>query len=316
MKRLSPVGPTLRRQPPEFPRGSRRGARLRVRLTLALLRVALWATRVVRRATAERLCRVAGWCWWLGAPAARSAVTANLRQILGHAPSRAMVREVFFHGALNYWDILALPQLSPVEVGELVESTGWEHVDRALERGKGVVMVTAHLSSVSLGSQLIALHGYPVTAVLEPIDPPEVYELLARLRETHGVRFRPLGPQAAREVLAALRANQVAGLVSDRDVLGTGPSINFFGAPTSFPDGAAVLSLRTGAAVIPAIVWRRPDGRFQGVVGPPVEALRTGSTREDTRALLEAIARRLEYHVAAHPEQWTVFQRRWPDTGV
>ena len=44
---------------------------------------------------------------------------------------------------------------------------------------------------------------------------------------------------------------------------------------------------------------------------PPVP--RTGNPKQDVLTLTQAVARRLEYHVASHPEQWTVFQKRWPD---
>jgi KDO2-lipid IV(A) lauroyltransferase len=103
----------------------------------------------------------------------------------------------------------------------------------------------------------------------------------------------------------------VVALVSDRDVTGTGPTVRFFDAETSFPDGAAALSLRTGAALLPAGAWRLPDGTIQAVIEPPLAAETTGSTAQDRRRLTQAVAQRLEYHIGSHPEQWTVFQQRW-----
>ena len=113
-------------------------------------------------------------------------------------------------------------------------------------------------------------------------------------------------------VREVVRRNEVAGLVTDRDVTGTGPIIPFFGAPTHFPSGVAWLSLRTGAPILIAVAARKPGGRFDAWFEPLPEIERSGDMREDTVRLTQAVAGRLQYYVANHPEQWTVFQRRWP----
>jgi KDO2-lipid IV(A) lauroyltransferase len=105
----------------------------------------------------------------------------------------------------------------------------------------------------------------------------------------------------------------VLGIVTDRDVTGSGPRIEFFGAPTTFPDGPAALSVRTGAPILPAIARLRSDGRFDAIVEPPLDAPGSGDAKQDVLLLTRAVAARLEYHIANLPEQWTVFQKRWPD---
>jgi phosphatidylinositol dimannoside acyltransferase len=116
-----------------------------------------------------------------------------------------------------------------------------------------------------------------------------------------------------RELLSALRRNELLGLVTDRDINGTGPRIEFFGAPTTFPDGAAALAVRTGAPILAAVARLRPDGGFDGLIEPALDVPTTGDAKQDVLALTRAVAARLEYHIASHPQQWTVFQKRWPD---
>ena len=118
---------------------------------------------------------------------------------------------------------------------------------------------------------------------------------------------------AVRELLLALRRNELVGLVTDRDVNGTGPRIRFFDAPTPFPDGAAWLSLRTGAPILIAVAVRKANGRFDAWFEPLPPIERSGDRRADVLRLTQAVAERLQYYVASHPEQWTVFQRRWPE---
>jgi len=291
-----------------------RAVPLKTRLLLGLLTAGSAAVGAIPRHTVgEALCRLAGSVWYLSAPAARAAVRANLRHILGREPGWRQVMTVFHHGAFNYWDTLLTPHLTQAEFRELMVVHGAEHIDAALAGGHGVVCATAHLGSVAFVGQVVPALGHPMVSLVEPIDPPEVLEFFRRHREGLGARMLPIGTSALKELFLALRRNEVVGLVTDRDVLGTGPLIEFFGLPAQFPDGVAALAVRTGARILIAIASRRADGRFDALFEPlpPVEM--TGDPKADVLRLTHAIARRLEYHIAIHPEQWTVFQRRWPE---
>ncbi len=291
----------------------RRTPPLSTRLLLLALNAASAATATLPRyPVGDRISRAAGTAWFVSAPAARTAVCDNLRHILGRQPSRAEIVRVFQNGALNYWDTLAIPHFSAAEILALVDLRGTEHIDRAREAGHGVICATAHLGSVSFVGQVLPAHGYPMTGLLEPLEPPELYEFFARSRQALGARMLPVGTPALRELFLALRRNEVLGLVTDRDVTGTGPIIPFFGVPTRFPDGAAGLSVRTGAPIVVAVALRKAGGRFDGFIEalPPLQG--TGDAKRDVLQLTQAVAKRLEYYVGNHPEQWTVFQRRWP----
>jgi len=294
--------------------GQHRITPLSVRLFVAGLRAAsAGAGRLPRQTYAEPICRVVGALWYLSRRDSRTAVRDNLCHVLGRPPSRALVASVFHHGALNYWDTLALPHFTYDQLLALVDVHGIGHLDRAREAGRGVICAGAHLGSVALVAQILPGLGYPVTGVIEQFEPAEVFDFFAEQRQVLGTRLLPAGAAAAREMLLALRRNEVVGLVTDRDVAGTGPIIPFFGVPTRFPDGAAWLSIRTGAPVLIAVAVRKAGGRFDAWVEPLPEVERTGNRRQDILRVTQAVAGRLQYYVANHPEQWTVFQRRWPE---
>lgn len=268
---------------------------------------------VPRERLAEPICRLVGAVWYLSQPDARGAVRDNLRHVLGHEPARRDVVRVFHHGALNYWDTFALPHFTHEQLTQLVDTHGVEHIDRAREAGSGVICAGAHLGSVAFVAQVLPALGYPVVGVIEQFEPREVFEFFSKQRQALGTRLLPAGVGAVRELLLALRRNELVGLVTDRDVNGTGPRIRFFDAPTRFPDGAAWLSLRTGAPILIAVAVRKANGRFDAWFEPMPPIGRSGDTRADVLRLTQAVAERLQYYVASHPEQWTVFQRRWPE---
>lgn len=291
----------------------RRRTPLIVRLFLVALRAADAATGVLPRRLADPICRVAGAVWYLTRPDARAAVEDNLRHVLGRAPARAEIARVFFHGALNYWDTFAIPHFTQKELIELIDIQGLEHLDRARAGGRGVILAGAHLGSVALVAQALPALGYPVVGVIEPFEPEEVFDFFSRQRQALGTRLLPAGSGAVRELLLALRRNELVGLVTDRDINGKGPMIEFFDAPTRFPDGAAWLSIRTGAPILIAVAVRKASDRFQVWIEPLPEVERSGDTRTDGLRVTRVVAERLQYYVANHPEQWTVFQRRWPE---
>jgi KDO2-lipid IV(A) lauroyltransferase len=243
----------------------------------------------------------------------RAAVTSNLTHVLGRPPASGTVRAVFRHGARNYCDTLLIPSLTAEQLEALVRLDDWSALDRALAAGRGAIMVGAHLSSVALTGQLVAARGYPVTSVAERVEPPDLNELLLRLRSGGGVRVLALSQQLTRELLATLARNEVVGLVMDRDIAGTGVRVDFFGAPASLPGGAALLALRSGAARLPAAAVRTPDQRFLGRIGPPIELVRGQDLRESVVRSTQVIARALEALIRPHVEQWTVFQPLWKD---
>jgi KDO2-lipid IV(A) lauroyltransferase len=188
---------------------------------------------------------------------------------------------------------------------------GQHHLRHALEAGRGAILVSAHVSSVALAAQALALAERGGTVVVEPIEPPELLDLMLRARASHGLTYEVLGPTLFGDLTATLRRNELVFLVVDRDVAGTGLVLDFFGRPAHLPTGPALLHLRTGAPVLPAYVSRRRDDRLDGVVGEPLRITPTGSRREDLVKLTSLVTSRLEYHIRRYPEQWTVLQRIW-----
>ena len=264
------------------------------------------------RPLAYRLADLLGDLFWLQNGRARRAVHQNLTHVFGRPPPSSRVRAVFRHGARNYYDTFIIPTLTAAELLSLVQVQGWDRLDAALQAGRGAIMVGVHLSSVALAAQVIAARGYAVTSVAERVEPPELMDLLTRLRSGGGVRVLPLGSDSIRELLAAIRRNEVIGLVADRDLSGTGVEVEFFGAQTRLPAGAARLAIRTGAPLLSAVAVRVPGNRFEGRIDPPIELEQGADLPESVRRTTRRIAQRFEHHIAAQPEQWTVFQPIWP----
>jgi len=232
-------------------------------------------------------------------------------ELSGRALERAVDRVFASYG--RYWyESFRVPRLSPADLDGHMSYDGLEWLDQALAAGRGAVLAAPHLGGWDFGGAWLASLGYRLTAVAEPLEPPEMFEWFVALRRSMGMTVVPLGPEAGTAVLGCLRANGVAALVSDRDLVGNGVEVEFFGERTTLPGGPATLALRTGAAVLPAVVYMRPRGGHQGVIRPPMAVERRAGLRDDVRRITQDLAQALEDLIRPEPEQWHLFQPNWP----
>jgi phosphatidylinositol dimannoside acyltransferase len=104
----------------------------------------------------------------------------------------------------------------------------------------------------------------------------------------------------------------LVGLVADRDLVGNGIEVEFFGETTTLPAGPAVLALRSGAALMPSAVFQHPNRRCHGVIRPPIDCTRQGRFREDVTRITRQLAVEMEDLIRRAPEQWHMFQANWP----
>jgi lauroyl/myristoyl acyltransferase len=152
----------------------------------------------------------------------------------------------------------------------------------------------------------------PVTAVVEPVQPPELAKWFLDLRESLGMELITLGPSAGGAVARALKANRIVCLLCDRDLGGGGIEVDFFGERTTLPAGPATLALRSGAPILPSAVYFREHGLHEAVVRPPLPTERQGRLRADVERVTVQLAAELEALIRAAPEQWHLMQPNWP----
>jgi len=247
----------------------------------------------------------------------RAMIQRHLRRVnprLRGAALRVATQTAFDSYARYYVESFRLPTLSArvVERGFTVD--GYGHIPEALAAGNGVILALPHLGGWEWAGRWMTDRGHRLTVVVEPIEPPELFEWFADLRRDLGMTVVPLGPGAAPAVLKALRDNEVVCLLCDRDLERNGVEVEFFGERTTLPAGPATLGLRTGAPILPVGVYFTP--RLNGhhaIVRPPVPAHRLGGgLRADVARVTQSLARELEFLIRRAPEQWHLFQPNWP----
>jgi KDO2-lipid IV(A) lauroyltransferase len=157
------------------------------------------------------------------------------------------------------------------------------------------------------GVWLAQTHG-TFTTVNERLKPESLYHRFIAYRESLGFEMLPLsgGERPPFEVLAErLRNNRLVCLMADRDLTRAGVQVDFFGEPTRMPAGSAKLAIETGAALLPAHCWYKPDS-WRVDIDPPLD-----TSSKDVGAITQALADRFARGIAAHPADWHMMQPQW-----
>ncbi len=266
------------------------------------------------------IAEIVGWAGYTLTPAARRNVWDNLRHVMPDAPKsrlRQTAKAVFRSVGYYYADLAQLPRMDVNQfLRERLIYTGIEeHIRPNIEKGRGVVMLSAHIGSAEMAGQGLIPLNIPCFAVTEPVKPARLSRMLNSIRSTHGVEFMPVGVRSAKRIMRILRDGGTVALMGDRDISGPKMLLPFFGEETWMPTGPVEVALRTGAAIVPSFAARRGRYVIDADAEPPIEIERTDDLQADVRtAMLEYISR-LEARLRAEPEQWLVLERIWDAEG-
>jgi len=235
----------------------------------------------------------------------------------GVEPDPALVRRWSrrsFGAYGRYWaDGARLPYVGEAGVRARFRlEEGDEHLRAGMANGKGIVIALPHVGSWEWGGYWLALEGMPMTAVMERLEPPQLFEWFVGQRAAMGLTAVPMGEGSTAAMLGALKAGVLAGLVSDRDLVGNGVEVEFFGEKTTLPGGAATLALRTGAPLVPVCVYSGPADWHTAIVHAPLDTARRGTLRQDVARITQDLATTFEHDIRCRPEQWHMYQPNWP----
>ncbi len=256
-------------------------------------------------------------CYSLGFPRHRKALRANLARVLRDERSphiETLARRSFRNFRKYVIDFIHYPAMTQDEVRGRLRFDQFDELNEAARSGRGVLIVTLHFGNWDLGAAALAAHGYPVHAIAETFSYAPMDALVQGSRARLGMHVIGRG-RVGPAVFRALRRGEILAMLIDIAEEGAGSiDAEFFGAPAAVSSAPARLALRTGAWVVPAIVLRGPSDDLH--IRPTIDtSLRdftpTGDEAADVRRLTCLILASLEKPIAAHPEQWFIFQPLW-----
>jgi KDO2-lipid IV(A) lauroyltransferase len=193
----------------------------------------------------------------------------------------------------------------PEELGQRVLLAPEPRVVAALERGRGLVVCTAHVGNWELGALALARLGRPVTVVARPQFLPSWRARVREAKESAGIRV--ISPEGSIPVLAqALEKGGIVGLLVDGGGFSRGAPARIAGREVLLPVGPARLAALSGAVLAGGTCRRVGPDRFAAEMAPLA-----GTEHEpiaDPGVLHAAVAAWLEGTLLEFPGGWCVFR--------
>ncbi len=188
----------------------------------------------------------------------------------------------------------------------LARIEGLEHLERALDRGKGVILLSAHFTTLEIGGRLLALRA-PFHVLYRPHKNPAFEAVMRKARELHFEKAIPRDDM--RGFLRSLRGNMPVWYAPDQNY-GREHSIfaTFFGVPAATITATHRLAKISGAAVVPFFPERLPhDAGYRLRLLPALEDFPGPDEAADTQRINDLI----EAEVRRIPEQYLWVHRRF-----
>jgi|KBSSwiStaDraftv2_1062776.scaffolds.fasta_scaffold505565_1 KDO2-lipid IV(A) lauroyltransferase len=242
----------------------------------------------------------------------------NLRRVVGPSVSELRLDQIVgeaLRSYSRYWrETFRLPRMDLRALAERTDEVvvGAEHLDAALERGKGVVLALPHQGNYDAAGVWLVHHNGPFVTVAERLKPESLFERFVEFRESLGFEVHPVGkgtPSPIGVLQERMGENKVACLLADRDLSRNGVQVDFFGEPTRMPPGPAILAATTGAALLPVSAYYAGDG-WGLTINPPIEVPDL-PLNENVQYLTQQVAQHFEVDIAAHPTDWHMLQKLW-----
>ena len=253
-------------------------------------------------------------------PAKRRILQDNMATVLGLPPQHPEVGRTSLKAMRNYCKYLieflelaggSAPQAA---VRSLQNAQGLEHLQRAVQRGKGVVVATAHFGTIEVGGPALATLT-PLHAVQDRFQPDYLDRLIRGRRLQMGINH--LSVENVRQMLRVLHQGEALALLFDRPVdASKGVTVRFFGRETALPAGPAVLAMKTGAALLPIYQFRQPDRSIKSVIFPPISWTSTGERKRDVQLVMQKLVDTYQAMIRDRPDQWYMFRPMWPTNAI
>jgi KDO2-lipid IV(A) lauroyltransferase len=225
---------------------------------------------------------------------------------------RKILRGEFTSLGRQLAEVCLFPRYTRENVSQVVVYDGFENFERAHNRGKGVLYLTAHLGGWELSAFAHSLHGFPLHVVMRGMDNPHLDRLVQSYRTMHG-NSAVDKDNFVRGLLSAMRAGETVGILMDTNMTPPqGLFVDFFGIPACTASGLARIALRTDAAVVPGFtIWDPALGKYRLRFDPALNLIRSGDEEADIIANTAMFTKVIEDYVRRHPDQWLWVHRRW-----
>jgi len=185
---------------------------------------------------------------------------------------------------------------------------GLEHLQNAVEKGQGVILLAAHFTTIEISGRVLAMNSPPFDGVYRKNRSEFITELQRSGRER--TVANTIEKRDIKKMIRSLRAGRPVWYAPDQSYNRKGAEIiEFFGVPAMTTTATSTLARLGKAIAIPFFPRRLKDGSYEMTLLPPFENFPSDDPVADTRRYNQV----LEEHIRTCPEQYFWIHRKFKD---
>ena len=247
-------------------------------------------------------------------PRERRAVMENIKVIMGDSCTdkelKCLSKNVFRNFAKYLVDFFRFSKIDSEYLKKFVKLEGLSNIDEALSRGKGAIILSAHVGNWELGGYALGKLGYNISAVVLTHKNEKINKFFINQRNLGNFKSIEIGA-SLRTCYNGLKNNELLALMGDRNFSRKGLYMDFFGRPAFMPKGPSALSVRTGAAIVCGYMIRQADDTFKIIFEKPIYPEVNLSEDEAVKKMMKQYLSSTERCIRQYPDQWYVFKDFW-----
>lgn len=282
-----------------------------------LYRLLAGVVSMMSAGSVHRLAKFLGWAAfrWLGFR--RDVTLANLSRAFPDRPGNELHRiaaESYRNIATTLLELLRFRSMKVEEFRPMVRFPDAGIFQNAIRRGKGVVLLTAHLGSWEvIPPAIMALTAIPIVALYKPQSNRFIDRDIVSLRTRCGTGLVPMGV-AIRDIFRLLSEGRGILVAADQSAPKESIRMPFFGSDVPVFQGPAVFCLKTGAALLSMFAVRQADGSYE-IQCREIPFSDLEYSDESVKELTRRHVAETEAMIRRFPGQWMWMHKRWKHAG-
>ena len=192
---------------------------------------------------------------------------------------------------------------------------GEEYLKAAYEKGRGVLCLVPHTTTLEFSAIMPPVMGYKTNGVSSRIHFEPLNKLMINFRESRGMA-NIIHNHSFNILVERLKKGECLIIMIDQDSMNIrGEFIPFFGKDAYTPIGCARLAIATGAAVVPMYTFRNDaDDTYVFRILPEIPFVQKETEAETITYNTKKHNEAIEQIISQHPDQWVWMHRRWLTT--
>lgn len=227
-----------------------------------------------------------------------------------------LVKRTYRNLARGGFEYFKLWQITSKNAEKYAYYENYQHIEKCLAMGKGIIVVTCHLGNWEYLGSIPAKKGVNLAVIINRQFNPFTDAWLKFIREKWGkIKCFYNEVSDMKGIVRHLKQNGIIGILADQTYYFKPIFVPFFGRQSATADGPAKLHLRYGAPIVMAFSIREPDGRYRLTFEPPYIHPQTSDFERDVHDVMTYINSRYEVYIRQYPDQWfSLLHPRWERT--